>query len=133
MPKVKKTRSKKTLPEVPTQPPQDYKAAARRWLWIWVSLFSILIIGLWGWAAKINLSSFSWHKTPEKQLLDNRQNDWDRLFNTETDRIKNERLKNQMKTVLNKIIAESTSSTISTTTTVSTSTAPITSSTTSTL
>lgn len=109
-------------------------AAAKRWLWIWVSFFTIIILALWGWATKISLGSFRWNETPEKKIIDSRQDDWDKLFNNETDRIKNERIKNQLKTVLNKIVTEATSSTSPTTTISTTTTVPTTnSSTTSTL
>lgn len=124
MVKTKKIRPKeKPLTEIPPRLPQ-YNAAAKRWLWIWVGIFSIMIIGLWGWATKISLSTFSWSKTPEKQIIDSRQDDWDKLFNNEADRIKNEQLKAQLKNVLNKIVTEATTTTTPTTT-ISASTTPV--------
>ncbi len=132
MAKTKKIEPKQEpVVEIPPRSPQ-YKAAAKRWLWIWVGFFTIMILGLWGWATKISLSSFRWNQTPEKKIIDSRQDDWDKLFNSETDRIKNERIKNQLKNVLNKIVAEVTSTTPPTTTISVTTTPATNSSTTST-
>lgn len=133
MAKTKKTKAKqKPIAEMAPQRPPQYNAAAKRWLWIWVSFFTIMIVVLWGWATKISLSSFSWSKTPEKQIIDSRQDDWDILFNNERDRIKNERIKIQLKNVLNKIVTEATTTTTPTTTISATTTPIINSSTTST-
>ncbi len=112
-------RKKQTLPEaepVQVQIPKEYNAAAKKWLWILVGGFTIIIVVLWGWATKISLSSFSWSKTPEKKLIENSKTEWDALFNDEATRTKNEKLKLQLKNIVNQIITEAnnTSSTTST-------------------
>lgn len=113
-------RKKQTTPELeptPLQIPKEYNAAAKKWLWIWVSTFTIIIVALWGWATKISLSSFNWNKTPEKKLVENSKTEWNTLFNDENTRIKNEKLKLQLKNLVNQIITEANSSTPATTTT----------------
>ncbi len=100
---------------MPDQVPKQYNAAAQRWLWIWVGVFTTFIVVLWGWATTVSLASFSWNKTPEKQLLDTSKTDWDTLFNNETTRLKNEQLKSQLKNLINQISTETNSTTASTT------------------
>lgn len=102
--------------EAPTQIPKQYNEAAKKWLWILVSTFTIIILVMWGWATKISLAAFSWNKTPEKKLIDNSKTEWDALFDNEATRIKNERLKLQLKNLVNKIVTEANSSTPATTT-----------------
>jgi hypothetical protein len=80
--------------------------AAKMWLLIGVSAITVIILVLWGWAASIPLSSFSWDKTPEKKLVEKSQNNWDALFNNKESQIKNEQMKLQIKNILNTITAE---------------------------
>ena len=106
-------------------PPSQYQEnpKAKMWLWIGVSVISAIILVMWGWATSISLSSFSWAKTPEKKLIENSRNDWDTLFNNEESKIKNDRLKLQIKNILTTIVAETnTSSTTTTITTTNTTT-----------
>lgn len=132
MPKKKvKNGYDNPIPE-PVIIPSRNNAAAKRWLWIWVSFFTVIILGLWGWAAKINLGSVRWSQSPEKKLIDSRQEDWDDLFNSEADRIKHEQTKLQLKNVLGKIITALVTSTPTTTTVSATTTPTSSSSTTST-
>ncbi len=116
MPRRKKATTKKN--EVPWQ--RQENQTAKIWLWVGVSSLSTVIIFMWGLSASLRLSSFSWDKTPEKNLLTRSQTDWNTLFNNEKTRIQNEQMKMQLKNTLNAIIAStatSTTSTIITTTT----------------
>lgn len=99
---------------MPGQYPENPKA--KMWLWVCVGIVSAIILVLWGWATSISLSSFSWEKTPEKKLMEKSQNDWDTLFNNEQARIKNERMKSQIKNILNTIITEVNTTTSATST-----------------
>ena len=92
------------------------------WLWIGVSIFTAIILVLWGWATSINLASFNWNKTPEKKLVEKSQNDWNELFNDEKSQIKTEQMKLQIKNILNTIITEVNTTTTATTTISTTST-----------
>ncbi|MBI2037512.1 MAG: hypothetical protein HYT15_01075 [Candidatus Magasanikbacteria bacterium] len=113
-------RKKQIIPQMPTpeQLAKEYEARARakRWLWLWVGIFTLIILILWGWATKISLASFSWNKTPEKKLIDTSKTEWNTLFNDEASRIKNERMKMQIKDTLGKLMAETNSTTVSSTT-----------------
>jgi FtsZ-interacting cell division protein ZipA len=100
--------------------PYQKNPKAKIWLWICVSAVSIIILVLWGWAANMRISSFNWDKTPEKKLIKKSQADWDTLFNNEESRIKNERMKLQIKNILNTIITETNSSSNTASTTSST-------------
>ncbi len=100
--------------------PYQENPKAKMWLWIGVSVISAIILVMWGWATSISLSSFSWEKTPEKKLVENSRNDWNTLFNNETSKIKNERLKLQIKNVLSTIVAEANTSSSTTSTTITT-------------
>ncbi len=114
-------RKKQTTPETePTQVqiPKEYNAAAKKWLWILVSAFTIIIVVLWGWATKISLASFSWNKTPEKQLIDTGKEEWRAIFDDEGARLKNEKLKLQLKNIVNQIVTEANSANTTTSTTI---------------
>ena len=92
--------------------PYPENPKAKMWLWIGVSIFTAIILVLWGWATSINLASFNWNKTPEKKLVEKSQNDWNELFNDEKSQIKTEQMKLQIKNILNTIIAGTNSSSI---------------------
>ena len=105
-------------------PPYQENRTAKMWLWIGVSVFTAIILVLWGWAISIRLSSFSWDKTPEGKLVQTSKTDWNTLFNNEETRIKNEQLKLQLKNLLNKITTETGSPTSTTSSTSTTTTSP---------
>jgi len=113
MPRRKKFITKENEPL--RLPPENPKA--KMWLWIGVSATSAIILVMWGWATSISLSSFSWAKTPEKKLIENSKNDWNELFNDEKSKIKNEQTKLQIQRIINTIITEANSTTISASTT----------------
>lgn len=122
MPRRKKTTNQKN--EEPQQWQFQENPTAKIWLWVGVGIFTAIILALWGWAASVRISSFSWGKTPEGKLIKQSQSDWDALFNNEESRIKNKQLKLQIKNMLNKIVAEANNaadntSTISTDTAIS--------------
>ena len=86
-------------------------AATKMWFWIGVSSITVIIFILWAWAAKINLTSFNWKKTPEAQLIEKSKEDWRAIFNNEESARQNRQVKSQIKEALNKIMAEANSST----------------------
>ena len=112
-------KEKSTIQESEPLHLRPENAAAKMWLWIGVSIFTAIILVLWGWATSINLASFNWNKTPEKKLVEKSQNDWDALFNSEQSRIKNEQMKLRIKNILNTIITEVNTTTNSSTITTS--------------
>ena len=114
MPRRKKQSTPPPPPLIPMPAPNPTEQNAKKLLWLLVGSFTIVILLLWGWATKISLSSFRWSKTPEKQILDSRKNEWNALFNDEASKAQNERLKLQVKNIIGKIIAETNTSTSST-------------------
>lgn len=121
MPRRKKQSTPPT-PLIPMPAPNPAEQNAKKWLWLLVGSFTIIIVVLWGWATKVSLSSINWSKTPEKQILDSRKNEWDTLFNDEASKAKSEQLKLQVKNIIGKIMAETNTSTSSTIDTATTST-----------
>jgi hypothetical protein len=114
MPRRKKQSNPiQSVPTIPIPVPNPNQNA-KKWLWLLVGSFTVVILILWGWAAKIQISSVSWNKTPEKKILENSKNEWNTLFNDEATRAKNERLKLQVKNILSKIMTEINTSTTST-------------------
>ena len=91
----------------------------KTWLWIGVAGFGGAIFILWIWALRIQLSLFTWQKTPENYLLKNSQNEWNQLFNSTEEIIKRETAKAQIKNIIEEVLsqAKSTSSAMSETTT----------------
>lgn len=96
--------------------PHQENPKAKMWLWIGVSSISAIILVLWGWATSVSLSSFSWDKTPEKKLMEKSRNNWNAIFNDEASQIKNDRMKLQIKNILNTIITEVNTTTSATST-----------------
>lgn len=93
------------------------------WLWTGVVIFAIVIVGLWGWAIKIKFSSINWAQTPEAQMANSQQKDWNQIFADEKDKIILEDAKNKLKTIINDVISSASSTSTSTpTTTINTST-----------
>jgi hypothetical protein len=110
-------RKKQLPPEEKSQPAvpvyTGYNPVARRWLWILVSTFTIIIGIMWLWATKISFSYINWNRAPEKKILDTGKTDWDSLFNSETSLTQQTQIKAQLKNMLQKI-TETTTSTSST-------------------
>lgn len=96
----------------------DKKVQPEVWMWTGVIVFAVIIVGLWGWAIKIRFSSINWSQTPEVQMANNQQKDWNQIFNDEKDRIILEDAKNKLKTIIDSVI----SATSTPTTTINTST-----------
>lgn len=119
-----KSATKKIKPQLIIKPENN---SAKRLMWFSVSLFTIVILILWGWSMKINLSNLNFKKTAEGQLLQKSQAEWDRLFNdtqAEQEQAKTtQQIKDNLKQIITALITGNTTSTVGTaTSTISTST-----------
>lgn len=107
----------KAKPELIIKPENN---SAKRLMWLSVGLFTAVILILWGWAMKINLSNLNFRKSAEGQLLQRSQAEWDRLFNdtmTEQEQVKKtKQIKDNLKQIITAIIAASSTSAIGVTT-----------------
>lgn len=112
MPRRKKQSTAPQQP--PIIGPSPVNPATKRLLWLLVGSFTLVILLLWGWATKIQLSSISWSKTPEKRILETSRNEWNELFNNEETKIKNEQLKKELKNMIAQFVAEMNTTTTST-------------------
>lgn len=101
MPK-KRTRATQLTTEFPKYAENSY---AKIWMWVGVVAFSAIIVALWGWAMQIQLSSFSWQKTPENKIVKNSQENWNELFKQEEENRQLETAKLELKSALGKIMA----------------------------
>lgn len=81
---------------------------ARKWMWLLVAIFVILIAALWGWSFKVRLASFSWQNTPENKLVEKSQNDWDELFREAEANQNKTILEEQVKNLIKQISVTST-------------------------
>jgi len=119
MPRKKGVRAKKENPRYRENP------TAITWMWAGVISFSIIIIALWGWAIKIQLSTFRWQTTPENKLMQDSEQYWSDLFNTEQEKLRLETAKTELKSAIDRITASASTTeatvtgTISSTTTIS--------------
>lgn len=94
--------------------------SAKRLMWFNVGLFTVVILILWGWSMKINLSNLNLKKSAEGQLLQRSQAEWDRLFNdtltAQEQAKKTQQIKDNLKQVITALIASSTTTTTTTST-----------------
>lgn len=74
----KKTKKKPPAEEAPLTP--AYNEDAKTKLWLGVALFMAVIIILWGWAFKLNISSISWKNSAENGLPGQVKKSWDEVF-----------------------------------------------------
>ncbi len=58
----------------------QHNRSARRYLWIGVISFMVIIGVLWGWSLKLQISSFRWSGTPEQKLIAENQKNWQNAF-----------------------------------------------------
>lgn len=93
---------------------------AKMWFWIGVSSITVIIFVLWAWATKISFSTFSWKKTPEAKLIEKSKENWRAVFDAQETARQSEQIKSQLKKIINKISAEtdSTSSTVANSSTI---------------
>ncbi len=63
--------------------------AARRWMWLGVISFAIMIIILWGWSFYLKTTSLHWKSSPNNSLIGNAKKDWGAIF----EQNKNEQLR----------------------------------------
>lgn len=118
-------KSKKIKTEIPT--PAELKQTislirapspvSTRWMWAGVILVSSIIILFWGWSIKLRLTALNWMASPEQNLIEKNKSAWDKIF---FDHKEKEKELQQLKEIINRIIA--TSSTIKTETATSTTT-----------
>ncbi len=77
------------------------------WLWIGVGGLGILIMFFWGYSIWSDFSSFNWKKTEENKILKQGSSDWNQLFKeNETDQLKNEYTRSQLKELLNQTLKQ---------------------------
>ena len=126
--KFKKTKTKKRTPAnadhgAENQPEiraaqnryRMYDPAARRLMWIGVTIFSVIIVVLWGWALRLNIAFTSWDDLPEKQFFAATQNSWDTAFKITAGPI-SDTDKTKLKELLAALAASSTATTTATST-----------------
>lgn len=107
------------------QPPHP---AAKRWLILAVVTFGVAIMAIWGWSLRVRLSNFKWEKAPEKNIVDNAQSDWDKIFAiTRDSELQRELNKIQMKEIINQALANRPTNSTMVNTTVSSATTTATS------
>ena len=93
------------MPAVPKKPSLTFSenSQAKTMMWAGVIIIGVIIIFFWGWSIKLRISSFSWQATPESKLAQNSQEEWDKLFNNQQEKILKELAMSQMREALKKI------------------------------
>ncbi len=61
----------------PNPPPHP---SAVRWLWTGVICFAAVIILMWGWSMKNQLTSINWKDSSEQQLINTTKENWEQVF-----------------------------------------------------
>lgn len=105
--KAKRNAKEKSQPEIT----YISNEPARKWMWLFVTVFAAAIVVLWGWSYKTKLASFNWQTTPENKILEKSQNDWDELFREAEANQNKEILKQQIDGLIKQIPISSTTAT----------------------
>ena len=100
---------------------KEFKLLSQKkfWSWFGVFIFSAVIIIMWGWAMKVNFTSFSWQKTEEKKVMDNVKSDWDNYIKQEKEEFEKMQAKKETRDKLMELaqMADATTTATSTATT----------------
>ena len=100
------------------------QAGAKRWLYLGVASFMIIIGALWGWSLKLQIGAYRYEGSEEQLLIEENKKNWDLAFKAApTDPIADENPQEKIKETI-ALIMEGVSSTknFSTSTVVTTST-----------
>ncbi len=120
-----KTTKKKPLPETPGSAIQAYEtvftqqAQAKRWMWIGVGSFLLMISILWGWSLKLQIASFRWSGSAEEKFLEENKKNWTEAFKPIASSTPTETPQAKIKETI-ALILEASSTTTATTTATST-------------
>lgn len=87
------------------KPISGYNRTAKKTMWFGVVSLSLIIIFLWGWAFKLQISLINFSESPEGVLVKKTKTDWDQAFATNKKEIdQKENTKQEIKTILNQIV-----------------------------
>jgi len=85
---------------------------ARRYLIFGVVIFLIAIGVLWIWALKIKITNASWKRTTDGQLIQSTAKNWEQIFtDTKNAQDAKQKVKQQLKNILEQLSTTSTTST----------------------
>lgn len=76
----KKSRQEKKAQENILETYKRSQNKAKSWMWMGVVGISAIIFFFWGWSVVLRITTFNWNKSGEKTLIQNSQEDWNKLF-----------------------------------------------------
>lgn len=88
-----------------------HNRSAKRYLWVGVISFMIIIGVLWGWSLKLQISSFRWTGSPEQELIEANQKNWQNAFAPRNQTTSTPSPQEKIKEALALIVANSNSTT----------------------
>lgn len=92
-----------------------YNRTAKKIMWFGVIALSLIIIVLWGWAFNLQIALINLTELPEGTLVKKTKIDWDQAFAANKKEInQKETAKQEIKTILNQIVANSATTTTQT-------------------
>ena len=98
--KPRSLRVKKPITLLPiAEPPRG----ARTYLWVGVLTISLLVLGLWAWSLKLQLTFFEWKNVPEQNFWQQTKSTWDDLFKPKPQTLTKEQLTDNLKNAFQKI------------------------------
>lgn len=71
---------KKTQTNQAFQRQSEYNVNSRRWMWLGVTILGSIILVIWLWSMKLQMTFFDWKKTPESTLIENTKKNWNEIF-----------------------------------------------------
>jgi|GEM_PF-5572300 len=83
-------------------------------MWVGVITLSTVIIVLWGWNMTLKISNINFGLTPEKQMVSNAQNDWNKIFEETKTKAGKQQSLSQIKNILKEIANAASTNTTST-------------------
>ncbi len=60
----------------PSPTEQLHEQKIRRWMWLGASIVSVIIIALWSWSFKVQITTFNWNSAGEKKLATDAVKNW---------------------------------------------------------
>lgn len=102
-PAESKTAEVKKIPPLPFS---THNHQAHRNMWLGVFAFMLIILGFWGWALKLHISSINWHMSKENGLTEQVKKDWDEIFTEVKSEEQTTYIKKQISNTLDQIINE---------------------------
>ncbi len=98
--KTRSPRPKKSVTLLPISAPPR---GARAYMWAGVLIISALVVMLWVWSLKIELSFYDWKNTPEQNFWQHSRAAWAELFKSNPTELTKQEITDDLKNALQEL------------------------------